>query len=85
MVVGCQPYSTAAFTPQYILLVLISVRPQGRSAIGSILYKRKTAVTPAGIEPATIRFLAEHLNHCATAVPVKIGTVSQTQVQYLSF
>jgi len=24
---------------------------------------------PAGIEPATLRFVAQHLNHCATAVP----------------
>ena len=26
---------------------------------------------PAGIEPATFRFVAQHLNHCATAVPTK--------------
>ena len=26
-------------------------------------------MTPAGIEPATFRFAAQHLNHCATAVP----------------
>ena len=26
--------------------------------------------TPAGIEPATFRFVAQHLNHCATAVPI---------------
>ena len=26
-------------------------------------------MTPSGIEPATIRFVAQHLNHCATAVP----------------
>jgi len=26
-------------------------------------------LTPAGIEPATFRFVARHLNHCATAVP----------------
>ena len=25
-------------------------------------------MTPAGIEPATLRFVAQHLNHCATAV-----------------
>jgi len=24
-------------------------------------------MTPAGIEPATFRFVAQHLNHCATA------------------
>ena len=26
-------------------------------------------MTPAGIEPVTYRFVAQHLNHCATAVP----------------
>ena len=26
----------------------------------------KNQVTPAGIEPATFRFVAQHLNHCAT-------------------
>jgi len=29
----------------------------------------KYPITPAGIEPATFRFVAQHLNHCATAVP----------------
>jgi len=29
----------------------------------------KNPLTPAGIEPATFRFIAQHLNHCATAVP----------------
>ena len=33
------------------------------------LCQRKIPLTPAGIEPATIRFVAQHLNHCATAVP----------------
>ena len=26
-------------------------------------------MTPSGIEPVTFRFLAQRLNHCATAVP----------------
>ena len=26
-------------------------------------------MTPSGIEPATFRFVAQHLNHCPTAVP----------------
>jgi hypothetical protein len=29
----------------------------------------KNSVTAAGIEPATFRFVAQHLNHCTTAVP----------------
>ena len=32
----------------------------------------KNPLTPAGIEPATFRFVAQHLNHCATAVPLRI-------------
>ena len=30
-------------------------------------------MTPAGIEPATFRFVAQHLNDCATAVPAFKG------------
>jgi len=29
----------------------------------------KNPLTPAGIESATFRFVAQHLNQCATAVP----------------
>jgi len=29
----------------------------------------KNPLTPDGVEPATFRFVAQHLNHCATAVP----------------
>jgi len=29
----------------------------------------KDSLIAAGIEPATFRFVAQHLNHCATAVP----------------
>ena len=32
----------------------------------------KNPLTPAGIEPATFRFVAQHLNHYATAVPQKM-------------
>ena len=41
-------------------------RPQGRSAIGRIM-AMKNSLTQAGIESATFRFVAQHLNHCATA------------------
>jgi len=32
----------------------------------------KTSMTPPGIEPATFPFVAQHLSHCATAVPLVI-------------
>ena len=31
-------------------------------------------MTPSGIELATFRFVAQHLNHCATAVPISEGS-----------
>jgi len=35
----------------------------------------KNPLTPAGIEPATFRFVAQHLNHCAKdRMPKKIFT-----------
>jgi len=46
-------------------------------------------MAPAGIEPATFRFVAQHLNHCATAVPVllpaptKITGISQLLIAAL--
>jgi len=32
----------------------------------------KISMTPSGIEPANFRFVAQHLSHCATAVPLVI-------------
>jgi len=37
----------------------------------------KNPMTPAGIEPATFRFVAQHLNHCAIAVPRTTTIIGQ--------
>ena len=63
MVVGCQPYAPVAFTPRkcswYSFLLEAESTP----------VSMKNPVTLVGIEPATFRFVAQHLNHCATAAP----------------
>jgi len=72
MVVGSQPYAPASFTPRkhswYSFLLEAESTPGpwcDRKEFMSI----KSPLTPPGIEPATYRFVAQHLNHCATAGP----------------
>jgi hypothetical protein len=36
-------------------------------------------MTPSAIEPATFRFVAQYLNHCATAVPDIFSTLHYLQ------
>jgi len=45
----------------------------------------KNPLTPAGIEPATFRFVAQHFSHCATAVTRTSCRCSNTVMEFALF
>ena len=84
MVVGCQPYAPTAFAHRkyswYSFLLEAESTP-GPWCDRKDFMSIKNPLTPAGIEPGTFRFVAQHLNHCATAVPQKICNFAQLKNQ----
>jgi len=46
----------------------------------------KNPLTPSGIEPATFRFVVQHLNHCATAaVAIRISDLLLSFIRSIAF
>jgi len=43
----------------------------------------KNPLTPTWIEPATFRIVAQHLNHCATAVPADLKMWLQSNMEWI--
>ena len=70
MVVGRQPHEPAAFTPGEISGIHFQrlSRPQGAWFLWGEP-RKKFPVTPTGIDPWTVRLVAQCLNHYATPGP----------------
>ena len=60
MVVGCQPYAPAAFTPRNI------PGTHFHYGLSRKEMSLKNPVTTPGIDPGTVRLVAQRLNHYAT-------------------
>ena len=62
-VVGRQPYAPVAFTPGEML-----ESTSGHMVLSGVS-RKKSPVTPPGIDPGTVRLVAQRLNHYAAPGP----------------
>ena len=74
--VGRQPYALAAFTPGEIPGTHFQrfSRPQGTWFCRKEPRKKKSPVTPPGIDAGTARIVAQRLNHYATPGPLSTSS-----------
>ena len=81
--VGHKPNAPAAFTPGEISGTHFQrlSRPQGTWFCRKEP-RKKFQVTPPGIDPGTVRLVAQHLNHYATPGPIKIKLVEVNYIEY---
>jgi hypothetical protein len=84
MVVRLSALPSGRIYPQKILLVIISVRGwvDPRAIVRSEDFmSMKISITLSGIEQAAFWFVAQYLNHCATAVPIFFFLLEKNSVR----
>jgi hypothetical protein len=69
-VVGRHPYAPAVFNPRSILVLIFRgwVNSRAHGSVGS--YGKKSAATPLGIDPETLRLVGQSFNRYATPGPL---------------
>ena len=74
MVIGCQPYAPVAFTPRDIPGTMGWVDPRAMVPSEGNM-SLKNPVTPPGIDPGTVRLVAQRLNLNTTPGPLSLRVV----------
>jgi hypothetical protein len=78
-VVGCQPNAPAAFTPEEIPGTHFQrLSPPQGTWFCRKKPRKKSQVTPPGIDPGTVRLVAQRLNHYATP---GTGTIQKEEIR----